>query len=347
MMRLLFIFSCLCTSSHQRISLENFRQDTGIKVPYYYKFDSTSAVFLDRKHPRWGAEVFDRKSTRNLEIIKDDSNQYLRLTVYPGDFVAMSGCHLEKNCVTSSPDECCKCRDRAEVKFRPDHKIGKYYYAWRFFFPEDEFPDQPLNETGHCEQINKTRHFIAQWLQPSRSRTQYNYDTVIYEKGREFGIKGKPPIAIDFEHGSGKDGLYDLTLSYGTQYNFYWKRKYIDDKESLTANRQYVLKDVVAKNRWIEIVTEINWSPKKDEGYIRIWIDSEPLVFSDSSPKLLEKGGKEPSYIYGANLYTNTSNEAQPNYLKIGHYRSGMAESSSLYLDDFIISKKLEDIYFF
>ncbi len=47
-----------------------------------------------------------------------------------------------------------------------------------------------------------------------------------------------------------------------------------------------------------------------------------------------------PSKLKGANLYIDSHGYAQPNYLKLGHYRKNMSVPHTIFIDDVQIASE-------
>jgi hypothetical protein len=137
------------------------------------------------------------------------------------------------------------------------------------------------------------------------------------------------------------DQRLDLVISYGTQYNFHWLENCITDTNSIKGGRQYKIKNIVNTGQWVKILTEINWSSDVSEGYMRIWVNDLPyqITMENDARILEESNGSSPSKIIGANLYIDKYEYAQPNYLKLGHYRSNMSVAHLIFIDDIKITE--------
>ena len=69
---------------------------------------------------------------------------------------------------------------------------------------------------------------------------------------------------------------------------------------------------------------------------MRVWINDQPyqIQVQDGERILTTNKEKMPSKLKGANLYIDSLGYAQPNYLKLGHYRSNMSVSHIIFIDD-------------
>ena len=69
---------------------------------------------------------------------------------------------------------------------------------------------------------------------------------------------------------------------------------------------------------------------------MRLWINKIPyeIKIENGRKRLVKSNNNLASKIEGANLYIDVYDFPQPNYLKLGHYRSNMSNSHTIYIDD-------------
>ena len=319
---------------------------SSIVLPYIQSFNGSS-IEMDESNA-FGIEYFDNTHGINYWIENIGNNKALALQVFPKDVASMGNCASDKNCPELDTLACCSSRDRCEAKIYPHHTTGKYFYEWKFMIPDD-FIIQGIGNNG-----KKTRHFIAQWHQAynyestrrnselKKTKVKWKHNQIVDCEGRKLNLKGKPPITFNLMHDDNDmDQRLDLVISYGTQYNFHWLENCITDTNSIKGGRQYKIKNIVNAGQWVKILTEINWSSDVSEGYMRIWVNDLPYeITMENDVRILEESnGSSPSKIIGANLYIDKYEYAQPNYLKLGHYRSNMSVAHLIFIDDIKITE--------
>ena len=317
-----------------------------IKLPYTKTFNNFNPLM--KENDEFGIEFFDNKYGDNYWIDKIENNRVLALQVFPKDVASMGNCASDKNCPGLDTLSCCSYRDRCEAKIYPHHVDGNYFYEWKFMIPND-FKFQSFNING-----SKTRHFIAQWhqsynyestrrnLQTKNIRVKWKYNQLVDCEGRRVKLKGKPPVTFNLIHDDDNmDKRLDLVISYGTQYNYHWLKNCIPDTNSIIGGRQYRIRDIVAPGEWVKIKTEINWSSNSSDGYMKIWINDQPYqIIMDDGVRILKRNNGGPSSkLIGANLYIDQYEFPQPNYLKLGHYRSNMSIPHLIFVDDIKITE--------
>ena len=319
-------------------------QQGSMVVPYYESFDNFD--FHNTKG-LWRIEFFHNRHGLNYWYEKINDNSVLALKVYPKDVIAMGNCLSLDNCPDLDTLSCCNSRDRCEAKIFPHHTKGTYTYGWKFMVPDDFI----FQSTGEDDNNfgEKTRHFLAQWHQAyhyEATRRDYNqkavkvkwkYEEEIDCNGRSINIKGKPPVTFNLIHDDyDSDRRLDLIISYGTQYNYHWLENCTKDSNSIIGGRAYLVKNIVTPGEWVEVLTEINWSSNVDRGFMRLWINKIPyeIKIENGRKRLVKSNNNLASKIEGANLYIDVYDFPQPNYLKLGHYRSNMSNSHTIYIDD-------------
>jgi len=301
----------------------------------------------------FGIEYFENKHGINYWLETFEDNTALGLRVFPKDVASMANCTSINNCPDLDTLRCCSSRDRCEAKVYPHHTTGTFYYGWKFMIPDNfVFQKEGRDSINYGK---KTRHFIAQWHQAyvyestrrnpnyRSTRVEWKYNQTVDCNGRELNLKGKPPITFNLMHDdTDNDHRLDLVISYGTQYNFHWLENCIPDINSVKGGRQYRLKNIVEPGKWVSILTEINWSTEFDVGYMRVWINDQPyqIHMKDGVRYLTNNNKLPPSKLKGANLYIDSHGYEQPNYLKLGHYRSNMAVPHTIFIDDIQIRVK-------
>jgi hypothetical protein len=330
---------------------------TSIELPYFESFDSLELNPKNRPNVLWGIEYYQHKHGQNYWFENVDGNSTLALQVFPKDIVAMGGCASLNRCPELDTLACCNYRDRCEAKIYPNHFDESYFYGWDFMIPtEFEFQAKGPDEENEGK---KTRHFIAQWSQAhlyettrrdpkiKQEKVKWKFNQKVDCNGRTLNLRGKPTITFNLMHDDkDTDRALDLVISYGTQYNFHWLEDCIPDTNSRHGGRQYTIKNLVKRGEWVSILTEINWSENIDEGYMKLWVNDVPLKLDPHEEKqiLIESDGKEPDEIFGANLYVDIHGFPQPNYLKLGHYRSNMAVPHTIFIDNFQITNHKSDL---
>ena len=322
---------------------------SSLVLPYFESFTNFDKEKNINKI--FGIEYFRNRHGINYWLETFDDNIVLALKVFPKDIASMGNCASIKNCPDLDTLRCCSSRDRCEAKVYPHHTTGVYYYGWKFMIPDNfifQKEGQDSNNYG-----KKTRHFIAQWHQayvyestrrnPNHrgKKVKWKYNQTVDCNGRTLNLRGKPPITFNLMHDdTDNDSRLDLVISYGTQYNFHWLENCIPDSNSVNGGRQYRLKNIVKPGEWVEMLTEISWSTEADEGYMRVWINDLPyqIQMQDGVRILTANEEKPPSKLKGANLYIDSHGYAQPNYLKLGHYRSNMSVAHTIFIDDVQVS---------
>lgn len=231
----------------------------------------------------------------------------LKLTVGAFDTVAMS-----------SRSNKSKIRNRAEIFFRPGHTKGEiYYYSWFFLIPADSqvFRDHEITD-------RKEFHIIAQW----HEENYVKYDCA----------KTQPPVKISYKHAFRKDNLRSIAVSYG-----------LECKDSVTSwdnQSNYVIDRAISKGEWTHFVSQIRWSAQED-GFFKLWINGVPTLLNKGLGKL-DTTALSPTKLSGANMYQRSGNKKLiPNYLKLGHYRGEHQSMSSIYFDDFRITREFPPGY--
>ena len=320
---------------------------SSLALPYIESFNNFDFDKGRKINTIWGIEHFGNRHGINYWFERFNENTVLALKVFPKDVAAMANCASIDNCPDLDTLACCSSRDRCEAKVYPNHTSGSFFYGWKFMIPEDFiFQKEGKDNINFGE---KTRHFIAQWQQAhiyestrrnpniKSLKVKWKYNQTVGCDGRKLDLRGKPPITFNLMHDDlDKDQRLDLVISYGTQYNFHWLEDCIPDTNSIKGGRQYRLKNIVQMGEWVSVLTEINWSTEVGEGYMRVWINDQPyqIQMQDGERILTTNKEKMPSKLKGANLYIDSHGYAQPNYLKLGHYRSNMSVPHIIFIDD-------------
>lgn len=316
-------------------------------IPYFESFSNFKLENINSTNEIWGLEYFRNRHGTNYWLETFDDNISLALRVFPKDVAAMNNCSSSNNCSDLDTLVCCSSRDRCEAKVYPHHTKGAFYYGWEFMIPEDFIFQKEGNDSANLGK--KTRHFIAQWHQayvyestrrdPNHRgmKVKWKYNQTVDCNGRKLNLRGKPPITFNLMHDdTDNDHRLDLVISYGTQYNFHWLENCIPDTNSVIGGRQYRLENIVQPGVWVSILTEINWSTEFDDGYMCVWINDQPyqIQIKDGVRYLTNNSEMPPSKLKGANLYIDSNGYAQPNYLKLGHYRSNISVPHTIFIDD-------------
>ena len=334
------------------VDLENIYDpslQSSMIVPYHETFDGFQ---FNKMNNLWKIEYFHNRHGINFWFDGIDDNTFLALQVYPKDVIAMGNCLSLENCPELDTLSCCNSRDRCEAKIFPHHANGTYTYGWRFMVPDNFVFQSKGNDANNLGE--KTRHFIAQWHQAyhyestrryqteNPVKVKWKYEENIDCNGRDLNIKAKPPVTFNLMHDDlDSDNRLDLIISYGTQYNYHWLEKCTKDTNSIIGGRAYLVENIVAPGEWVDILTEISWSSNIDSAYMSIWINEIPyeIQMKKGTRVLVKSRADFASKLKGANLYIDVNNFAQPNYLKLGHYRSNMSTSHIIYIDDVVINR--------
>lgn len=200
----------------------------------------------------------------------------------------------------------CGKNSRNEIVFRPYHEEGTdYYYAWSFFVPLD-FQDEIDNTNGNPEGAG---NIIAQWHEP------YPFQSL----NSSYGGNQQPPFFfIYLNEPTALDNFRNIEIGYGL------KSTNVNDRKFITFN------DAIEKGKWNDVVLRMKWSSDVD-GLMELWINGVKLDDLNDEFK-------------GANMYKNTLGIGQPNKFKIGQYRLGQWNQTSIFLNEFRVGSIYESV---
>ncbi|WP_378187534.1 heparin lyase I family protein [Aquimarina sp. W85] len=225
------------------------------------------------------------------------------------------------------PQMACFPRSRSEVAFNLENKNHKtYFYSWEVFIPSDQ---EFIEESAGWHII--TQILNNKYLNGIPSATERKILTMSYAHNPELPNSSARNLGMI---------LYN----------------------SNTINERYArveISDAIKKGQWNEFIFKLNWSEKEkignnqDYGFLQIWINRNPIVIDQ---KITYGGENFPTYkcsigntndqagkLESPNIaFTNNNTPPEPvsNSIKFGHYRSGLTNDHSIYIDNFRITEE-------
>ena len=156
-------------------------------------------------------------------------------------------------------------------------------------------------------------NIIAQWHEPIN--IDWEFSNV------------QPPFFLTYKNDViAKDNIRNLGVMYGLRYGNKFQGRYEGNYHS------FPIEGKIEKGKWNDIILHIHWSSNPLEGFMEMWLNGEKIDIEGVSK------------FYAANMYTDTSGNTHPNFMKIGQYRLGQTNTQSVYIDDFRIGNRFEEV---
>lgn len=329
--------------------------DAQIEIPYLQDFENLSFhenknIALEVNGPVKGKEAIIDISKGNgytweLSNAYQTMGKSLRMTVHEHDHTQQATHDTQ--------------RSRSEVVFNMQNINQKtLYYSWKMFIPDDnEFKDDAPESNYHkffqilastWDQANNKRYDITA---PVVAGLEYRHDTSSPNNKRDLYYLAHSPKEYQkfIEIKRDKEALINSTNDPSLVIALENEIAFAENEYKKTWKR-LTIKDGVEKGAWNHFTLEINWS-KNEDAYIKFWINRKPVVVDSSlspNPNIWNRyyanisndTTQTASAIHTANVvYTNDSNIAVPNNIKLGNYRRYHTKTHSLYFDNFSVTK--------
>lgn len=195
-------------------------------------------------------------------------------------------------------------RSRTEIVIYPEHGEDTEFYYSWSFLI-------PNNQEHPDDPV--ADNIIAQWHEPIDKTWNVQ--------------NAQPPFFLSYKNDTqAKDNYRKLGVMYGLRYDDNNDGKMEGGFHSFPVNIN------IEKGKWTDIVLHIKWSSDSKKGFLEMWVNGEQVVYQGETR------------FYAANLYTDRLGKTYPNIFKIGQYRIGQSNTQSIYIDDFRIGKRFEEV---